>query len=447
MRILSCVTLLVMGLATSAAAQPPAQHSWRFDFGPGAVAAGHQQVISTSAYAAARGFGFVDAAAMLCLDRATADILRSDFCTSDRPFVFAVDVPEGNYQVTVVLGDVERETWTTIKAESRRLMFERVHTAPGEFVTRSFVVNVRNSRLPGGGQVALKPREIGAFHWDDQLELEFGDARPAVAAVTIVPTEVPTVFLAGDSTVTDQTADPYYAWGQMLTRFFGPSVAVANHAESGETMKAFDAEGRLTKLLSLVRPGDYLFIQFAHNDMKAGPNYLDPATTYRQHLERFITEARARKATPVLVTSMHRRRFDADGRIVETFGEFPAAVRETAKKTGVDLIELHEMSRTLYEALGVERSKRLMLHFPAGSLPGQTEPLVDDTHFSAYGAFQIAKCVVHGIRASGLPLAQALTEDFGPFDPAHPDPVERWTLPGSPASIWPGRASKGDEKK
>ena len=208
-------------------------------------------------------------------------------------------------------------------------------------------------------------------------------------------------------------------------------------------MKAFDAEGRLTKLLSLVRPGDYLFIQFAHNDMKAGPNYLDPATTYRQHLERFITEARARKATPVLVTSMHRRRFDADGKIVETFGEFPAAVRETAKKTGVALIELHEMSRTLYEALGVERSKRLLLHFPAGSLPGQAEPLVDDTHFSAYGAFQIAKCVVHGIRASGLPLARALTEDFGTFDPAHPDPVERWTVPGSPASIWPGRATTG----
>ena len=86
-----------MGLAASAAAQPPASPSWRFDFGPGAVAAGHQQVMSTSAYAAARGFGFVDAAAMLCLDRATADILRSDFCTSDRPFVFAVDVPEGNY--------------------------------------------------------------------------------------------------------------------------------------------------------------------------------------------------------------------------------------------------------------------------------------------------------------------------------------------------------------
>ena len=443
-----CVTrwLSLALLAWTAAAQaqptaPTGPEARRFDFGPGAVSAGHLQVLATTAYTPARGFGFVDATAVTCLDRATADILRSDFCTSDRPFVFAVDVPEGNYRVTVVLGDAERETWTTVKAESRRLMLERVHTSPGEFATRTFLVNVRNSRLAGGGQVALKPREIAAYHWDDQLELEFSDVRPSVAAVEIAPADVPTVFLAGDSTVTDQTRDPYYAWGQMLPRFFGPTVAVANHAESGETMKAFEAEKRLAKVLSLLREGDYLFVQFAHNDMKAGPNYLDPATTYRQYLERFITEARARKATPVLVTSMHRRRFDAEGRIVETFGDYPAAVREVARKHGIALIELHEMSRTLYESLGVQRSKRLFLHFAAGSLPGQGEPLVDDTHFSAYGAYQIAKCVVKGIRDSGLPLAKALADDVGPFDPALPDPVERWEVPGSPASLWRERAS------
>ena len=223
----------------------------------------------------------------------------------------------------------------------------------------------------------------------------------------------------------------------MLTRFFGPGVAVANHAESGETLKAFEGEGRLAKVLSLMRQGDYLFIQFAHNDMKAGANYLDPATGYRQYLEKFIVEARARGATPVLVTSMHRRRFDCDGHIVETFGDYPAAVRETARKTGAALVDLHEMSRMLYEALGVERSKRLLLHFPAGSLPGQVEPLVDDTHFSEYGAYELARCMVEGIKASGLPLANALRDDVGSFDPAHPDPPERFEIPASPNSLWP----------
>ena len=199
-----------LACAPAVAAQAPSPATpgpWRFDFGTGAVAAGHQQVVSTTLYTAERRFGFVDASAVRCLDRGTSDIVRSDFCTSDRPFVFAVDVPEGNYAVTVTLGDAERETWTTVYAESRRLVAERVHTGAGEFVSRSFVVNVRNSRLPDGGRVSLKPREVGAFHWDDQLTLTFADARPAVAAIEIVPVEVPTVFLAGDSTVTDQTAD------------------------------------------------------------------------------------------------------------------------------------------------------------------------------------------------------------------------------------------------
>lgn len=425
------------GAASAVATPATAAAEWRFDFGPGAVAAGHQAVVSTTAYTHERGFGFVDASAIVCLDRGTADILTSDFCSSDRPFVFAVDLPEGNYAVTVTLGDPERESVTTVKAESRRLMLERVHAGAGAPVARTFVVNTRNSRLPGGGQVKLKPREIGAFHWDDQLTIEFSNARPAVAAVAIARVEVPTVFLAGDSTVTDQTADPYHAWGQMLTRFLGAGVAVANHAESGETLKAFEAEGRWAKLWSQARAGDYLFVQFAHNDMKAGPNYLDPATTYRTALERVVEEARSRGVTPVLVTSMHRRRFDGDGRIVETFGDFPAAVRAVARGTGAALIDLHEMSRTLFEAAGVEGSKRLLLHFPAGSLPGQAEALVDDTHFSAYGAYELARCMVEGIRANVPALARAISDDAGAFDPARPDPVATFTLPASPASVWP----------
>lgn len=412
--------------------------SVKFDFGPGRVEEGYQQVVSTTVYTATRGYGFVDAAAVMCVDRGGADAARADFCTSDRPFAFAVDLPEGNYRVTVTLGDRGGESLTTVKAESRRLMLERVRTGPGEVLSRTFAVNIRNSRLAGGGTVALKEREIGAFHWDDQLTVEFGDARPAVAALEIEAVKVPTVFLAGDSTVTDQTREPYYAWGQMLTRFFQPTVAVANHAESGETLMAFARERRFEKIFDRIGQGDYLFIQFAHNDMKEGPNHLDPFTTYQATLERLISDVRARGATPVLVTPMHRRRFDEGGRIVETFGDYPEAMRQTARKTHVVVIDLHEMSRVLYEALGPETSRRAFLHLAPGSLPGQVEPLADDTHFSAYGAYELARSVVEGIRSSGLPLAKALADDVGVFDPARPDPVDRWFLPASPPSIWAG---------
>ncbi len=242
-----------------------------FDFGPGSVSPGATQVVADTRYSRERGYGFLESSGIVCPDRGTADPIRRDFCTSDTAFRFVVDLPEGNYRVTVTLGDAEGESLTTVRAESRRLMLEHVATARGAFTTRSFVVNTRNARLRAGGYVALKSRELGVAHWDDALTFEFGDRRPAVAAVEIAPAaDVTTVFLAGDSTVTDQTSEPWSSWGQMLPRFFGPAVAVANHAESGESLRSFIAERRLEKVFDLMKAGDYLFLQFAHNDQKLG---------------------------------------------------------------------------------------------------------------------------------------------------------------------------------
>lgn len=405
-------------------AEPPT--SFHFQCGgrptPGAIA-----LTPRSVYAADPGYGF----------RAPIAATPAAACASDRPFLFDVALPEGDYDVTVVLGDPTRATETTVKAEARRLMLEAVHTRAGERVTRTFTVNVRTAAIPGGDSVRLKSREVGSATWDDRLTLEFNGAHPALRELRVVPARRPaTVFLAGNSTVVDQTAEPWAAWGQMFPRFFKPGrVVIANHAESGESLRAFVAERRLAKILSTMERGDYLFIEFAHNDQKPGASYVEPFTTYKEELKRYIGEARSRGATPVLVTSMHRRRFDSTGTIVNTLGDYPDAARQTAAEEKVALIDLNAMSRSFYEALGPNDSKRAFVHYPAGTYPDQAAELKDDTHFNNYGAYQLARMVVEGLKRTSLPLARELVPDLPPYDPARPDPVDRFTLPASPFTV------------
>jgi lysophospholipase L1-like esterase len=376
--------------------------------------------------------GFDFGSSVTCADRGGTDALRADFCTGEGPFFFSVPVSEGNYRVTVTLGDATRSSVTTIKAESRRLMAHAVRTAVGEWKDVTFTVNVRTPALAAGEQVRINGREATALHWDDKLTLEFSDERPAVASIILDRVEdAVTVFLAGDSTVTDQTREPYAAWGQMLPFFFGPEVAIANHAESGRTLRSFRSEGRLAKILSQIGRGDYLFVQFAHNDQKPGPNHAEPFGDYDDQLRELIREARTRGATPVLVTSVYRRRFDSEGVVFNTLGDYAAAMKALGQAEGVAVIDLGAASRTLFQSLGVEGSKKAFLHHPAGSFPEQKEAIVDDTHGSTYGAYELARIVVQGIKTSGLDLARHL-RPIPDFDSTRPDPFDEWQLPLSP---------------
>jgi lysophospholipase L1-like esterase len=344
-----------------------------------------------------------------------------DFTDSGKPFVFSEPAGEGNYRVTATLGNSAAACSTTVKAESRRLMVERIDTLAGQFMPVTFIVNVRNSKLPapplnapGGDEVRLNKREAGVLHWDDKLTLEFSGAQPCVTALDIAKADdLPTVFLAGDSTVTDQPREPTTSWGQMLTRFFKPDIAVANHAESGETLKSFITGLRLDKILSQIRKGDYLLIQFGHNDMKQNwpQTYVEPFSTHKQYLKVLIAEARLRGAYPVLITPMQRHNFDGL-KVRNTLGDFPESVRQTAKEEKVPLIDLTLMSVAFYEALGPEKS---WLAFSGGR---------DATHHSAYGAYELAKCVAEGIRKAVPSLAAHLVSDYKPFDPAHPDAAD-----------------------
>jgi lysophospholipase L1-like esterase len=382
------------------------------------------------------GFGFDQGSVVRSVRRKGTGILKADYITSDKPFYFSVKIPEGNYDVKVILGDQEGSSATTVRAENRRLFLQNIRTKKGEIIERTFTVHIRDSVIKDAngnrlGTLRLKPRELTYLHWDHLLTIEFNDSLPKVCGIEITHnTTATTIFLAGNSTVVDQDREPWAAWGQMLPSFFEPkSICVANYAESGETLKAFKNERRLDKLWSMAKPGDYLFIEFAHNDQKPGGNHLDPFTTYRSTLKEWIGEARKRNVIPVLVTSMHRRSFDSAGHLINTLLDYPEAMRQTAKEENVILIDLNAMSKILYEAWGPEGSARAFVHYPAHSFPGQDSALKDNTHFNPYGAYELARCMVRSIKEQQLPFAKYLKKDIPPFNPTDPDPVEGWYWP------------------
>lgn len=406
----------------------------KFSFGPKPVS-GFTQVKPEESYNVNRSYGFDLGSKVKVVDQGGPDPLNAGFTTGEnnRPFFFSARLGPGAYQVKVTFGDATAESVATVKSETRRLMLEAVHAPAGQVQGRTFLVHVRVPQIPGGGMVALKPRErepilyvqwdekddstrmpILELDWDERLTLEFSDAHPALKSVEIANAgDHVTVYLVGDSTMTDQMMEPWGAWGQQLPRWFRPPVLIANYAESGETTASFISERRWPKLLSEIHAGDYVLMQFGINDRTI------PLDRFKQYFVQFIADTRQHGATPVLVTSqnLRTRAFDDKGKAVQTLGGYPDAMRQVAKEQNVTLIDLNAMSMTLYEAIGPEK------------LP---KAFVDGTHQNAYGSYELAKCVVNGIVTAKLPWAQYLVDDWKPFDPAHPDPMEDFHLPPDP---------------
>lgn len=394
-----------------------------FVFGSAQAKVGATSVAPSALFGKGVAYGFEPGATLTVENGAVA---------SDKAFYFSVRLPEdGNYRVTVKIGSDSAPSRTTVKAELRRLMVEGLATARGEHKTVSFLVNTRTPKIKASngiaaGEVRLKaPRESvqEAWAWDDALTLEFNGLHPSLASLEITKVEVPTVFLLGDSTVCDQSKEPYASWGQMLPRFLKPEVAVANHGESGETYRDSLGRRRLDKILSLVKPGDYVFLQFGHNDQKQiAQNKGGPFTTYKQELRKHVEGVRERGGIPVVVSSMERRAFDAQGKTVPSLAEYAEAARQVAAEEKVAFIDLNALSKPLYEALekqGADYSRK--------AFAGQ-----DDTHHDNYGAYELAKCVIQGIVDAKLPLADHVIADWTRFDPAKPDSVALFSVPSSP---------------
>lgn len=407
---------------------------YKFDFGPGKAAKNYIKILPTTSFSNNRKYGFDFDSKAEGIDRRGKNLLNADLVRSNKPFYFSVAVPEGNYRVTLTLGDAKESSLTTVKAESRRLMLEDVQTKPGQYVVKSFIVNVKNKDIKDGRVVGLKPRELTKLDWDDKLTLEF-DHQTALAGLEITKVEDQiTVFLAGNSTVVNQENEPWASWGQMIPRFFKPGVAIANHAESGLTLGSFQGSRRLDKILSIAKPGDYLFIEFGHNDQKEKGANDGAYKSYTERMKTFVSEFKKIGGIPVIVTSTSRRSFGADGKTQNTLGDYPDAARKVAKEENVALIDLNVMTAKLYDALGEDKSKKAFVHYPANSYPDQDKPLADNTHFNPYGAYEIAKCVVLGIKAQQLGIAKYILNDFPNFDPSKPDDPSVWKWPESPNS-------------
>ncbi|MBW3522471.1 rhamnogalacturonan acetylesterase [Chryseobacterium sp. NKUCC03_KSP] len=405
------------------------QTTFKFDFGGDRVEKGFIPITSTSKFDKKIGYGFMDISGLKSVDNG-GNALIGDFITSDKPFYFSVVLPEGNYDIQLNLGDSKGTSETTVRVENRRLMLNDVRTKQGEVVEKQITVHVKDSiiRNQNGekiGIVKLKPRETKYLHWDNLLTIEFNDKAPKVCSVIIQPNKTAkTIYLTGDSTVVDAQYEPWASWGQMLPYFFIPNeVVIANYAESGETLKAFEDRHRIDKIWNKLKPEDYLFIQFGHNDQKAGNS---TKSGYRKRLKEWILKVKQLGAIPVLVTSMNRRVFDENNKIVNTLDDFPDAMREIAKEEKVDLIDLNALSKTLFEALGPEAAKKAFVYYPANAYPNQPNALADDTHFNPYGAYELAKCVVKSIVDQNLTLKKYISKKYKNFNSNKPDDVEEF---------------------
>jgi pectinesterase len=221
-----------------------------------------------------------------------------------------------------------------------------------------------------------------------------------------------TIYLAGDSTMAEKVPErrPETGWGEALQKFFNPDkVRIQNHAKNGRSTRTFIEEKLWQAILDKLKKGDFVFIEFGHND--AAKDRTDRYTApqdYRGNLVRFINEVRERKAIPVLLTPVMRRRFDKDGGFQDSHGEYPDIVRAVAAENKVPLIDMHRKSEKVLKQYGVEESKKLFLHLKPNEHSNYPNGIEDNTHFSPLGAEIMAGLVVEGIRELKLGLAPYL---------------------------------------
>ena len=297
-------------------------------------------------------------------------------CTGTNPIDCAFSAPNGNYVVTVELGSATAAATTRVRAETRRIVLQPTNTAAGAYFRFTFAVNVRAENHDGYSA----PGNI--------LNLSLDGTSPALHGVGFAAASIPTIFIAGDSTVCDWDPPTYNpatflpstdvsGWGQQLSQFLGPGIAVANYADSGETAGSF-----YTKFYppakAAMKQGDYLFVQFGHNDMKS-----DTAAQYQANLTKYLTDAKAKNVTPVLITPVARSGATAAN---HGFNGFDDNMRTLATAQNVALIDLTNLALTYYGTLSSSAKSALF---------------VDGTHFHEPGATQIANLVAQAMKGLG----------------------------------------------
>jgi len=239
------------------------------------------------------------------------------------------------------------------------------------------------------------------------VKVRIGWVVAAIAAAIVVwPSRTPTIhlYLIGDSTMADKPTpdvNPERGWGQLLPRFLDEHVVVRNRALNGRSTKSFIDEGRWTAVLSELSAGDVVLIEFGHNDEKIedSTRYAAPRTVYRRNLARFVNDAREKRAIPILLTPIVRRKFDDNGFLEDTHGEYPQVVRDVARSLDVPLVDLQAMTDSLVRVAGPLDSQRLYVWLAPGVSSMYPEGRQDDTHLSVVGATEVAKLAARSLKS------------------------------------------------
>ncbi len=224
------------------------------------------------------------------------------------------------------------------------------------------------------------------------------------------------LFLIGDSTMSDKKnpeENPEHGWGQVLPELLTDEIGVDNHAKNGRSSRSFIGQDRWKAVLEKLQPGDYVFIQFGHNDQKykAPSRFTNPFTGYRANLEKFVNETREKGANPVLFSSIVRRNFNEHGTLMDTHGEYPLVARLVAKDMEVPFVDLQRSTEELELFYGLEDSKSLHLHFKPGEHEYYENGKEDNTHLSRKGALLVATLALQDIAKQELPLANYIKEE------------------------------------
>ncbi|HEV2296117.1 MAG TPA: GDSL-type esterase/lipase family protein [Tepidisphaeraceae bacterium] len=353
--------------------------SLNFDFGPGPVADDHIQVLESTAYGPETGYGWGDTSKVRQRDRGGEDPRARDFCLpAGTPFY--VDLPNGHYRVSVLVGDAIGKSRLAVRAEGLLQLYS-IGAPAGQYEEDSFPITLHDRRLT----------------------IEFFGGICHVNAITIkrVPDDHPhqtTIFLAGDSTVSNyRQPNALMGWGQPLGLFFDDEhVVVDNQAKGGRSSKSFFEEGSLATIENRMREGDYLFVMFAIND-SADDNSnrkTKPESTFKAYLRLYVDSARERGATPVFVTSQTKCTYDPWGRFTNSVQGYPQAMRELGEELDVPVIDLNWMSIDYFTAIGVPAARACFVTRPDGSF--------DYIHLSPTGAPQLAALVAHAVRELNL---------------------------------------------
>jgi lysophospholipase L1-like esterase len=312
-------------------------------------------------------------------------------CSGTAPIKCHFDVPPGNYDVTVGLGSATRAATTSMSVEARREILTAVSTKAGQVVPTTVTVNVRTPEGQPTGQGG-----VGT----PGLDIAFAGTAPAITSLTVTKAASPLVaYLAGDSTVCDQPTAPYTGWGQVLPTDVRAGAVIANYADSGESSGSYLANKALFPTLkALIKSKDLVFIQFGHNDKDT------TESAFRSNLATMVAGVRERGGIPVLVTPPVRRLFNGTTltstalHINNKGVDLPAVIRALGKSSNVPVVDLTAKSKALVQGLGPSASQKIYL-------TKASDGVTDNTHFSEYGATQMADLVVQGIHELNLPLA------------------------------------------